>query len=141
MARTPRNYTHTPLYSCRLNRNYPSEEPIAEWLDNAIADNIASGGKGFREVLTNLVQREIRRKSKTPPALPIESRLERIVVTALNARLDELAQLILSRSFLGGAVQQNGGEAGGVYSTEDVTGIIDKSDLAALMNELNGEYD
>lgn len=141
MAEKRRQYSNTPLYTCRLNRKYPTEATTAEWLDNEIAKNIKSGGKGFREVLTTLVQREIKRKTKTlEEPMSLESRLERLVVTALNSRLDELAHLIMSRS-IATADTPDIDNSKPIVTVDDVTGLIDDSDIQALLSELNGDFD
>lgn len=140
MTRATRHYTNTPLYTCRLNRKYPREMPVAEWLDNEIAKNIEKGGKGFREVLTALVQREIKRKTRTvDEPLPIESRLERLMVNILNSRLDEIAKLIQSRSLVT-SIAAPQSDNSGLLTVEDVTGLIDPDDIQSLLSELNGDF-
>lgn len=136
MSRKPRDYSNTPLYSARLNR--VKDADIVNWLERAIAADKGAGGSGFSDVLRTLVedaQAGPRRKTLAP-----EKRMERLVLHLLNEKMAEIEDLILTRPVMvmSGGDQQHGHSH---FTAEDVSGLIDDSDLRSLMDELEGEFD
>ncbi len=131
-----RNYDRTPQYQCRLNRAYPKESDVIEYLDTEIERSKSEGGAGFRDVLVRMAQREMRRKAPVEN-ITAEARLERLLVRVLNQRMDELVALVGQRAARAGDVTRTEDT---LFTADDVTGMIDDADIRSLIEELNGEF-